>query len=419
MSKKLTYKLEFNPAYNPHQVDFLNLDTEVNLFSGAFGSGKSSTICVSIIMDAIKYPNNKCLIVRKKMVDLRKSTMKTFFDILPESSPIIKKWHKSSNELYLINGSEIWFGGVDNPQKWRSTEIGSCAIDEATEFSRSDFLFLQGRLRCKYAKKRVLYLACNPSHFEHWLYKDFYKKKIKNYSYVSSRSIDNKYLPKSVIDLYNSWKDINPDYYRRFVLGEWGLVEGVIYKNFSLAENVLDYEMPLIEYDSYGNVITKYHFYRAIDWGYKNPFVCLFIAIDNDDNIIVFDEFVETELTPIEAGKIIQSMHTDKHFINTYADPSEPASMAELNKLNLNVIPANNSVLDGIRMVMQKLPQIKLFPDCDKLREEFQNYKWMENKHDKNKPETPLKLNDHTMDALRYFCYTYFKSFGYAGLKLE
>ena len=88
-------------------------------------------------------------------------------------------------------------------------------------------------------------------------------------------------------------------------------------------------------------------------------------------------------------------------------DPSAASFIAELRKRGISVLKAKNEVEDGIRVVGTKLNQGKiLFSDeCQNTIKEFASYVWDE-KAAEGGVDKPVKLNDHCMDALRYFVYT-------------
>jgi phage terminase large subunit len=405
-------KLPFNPKAIPQQQEFLKSKATFLLYSGAFGSGKSSTICAAAIRDAAEFPQNRVLICRKRMTDLRKTTMKVFFDLFPFPNPAIKRYHKSESTLYLVNGSEIYFGGLDTNTKWASAQLGSIIMDEATDFTENDFLMLASRLRHNPPGGsiiRALYLATNPASPFHWIYKKFLNPDAKQEGYfaIHSKSIDNIFLPPETLQIYEQWKENNPEYYNRYVLGQWGLLEGAVYSNFSLQDNVREFE-----------INPNWRFFRSIDWGYTNPFAVLFIALDGDNNLYIFDEIYKTKTLPNNMALEIQLKYPNLRFEETYADPSEPTRIMEFNQKGISVVTADNAVQAGIRDVMERMHTITVHPRCKHTIQEFMNYKYKPVKEGSNAPEEPLKDNDHAMDALRYFVYTYFKGFGYAGWRV-
>ena len=88
-------------------------------------------------------------------------------------------------------------------------------------------------------------------------------------------------------------------------------------------------------------------------------------------------------------------------------DPSASALIVELRKNGFHVISANNTVRDGISDVQTLLRKAKLLfcSNCVNTIGEFGIYSWDEKASEKGE-DTPLKENDHAMDAIRYFVKT-------------
>jgi phage terminase large subunit len=85
-------------------------------------------------------------------------------------------------------------------------------------------------------------------------------------------------------------------------------------------------------------------------------------------------------------------------------DPSAASFKAELYERNLAVVDADNEVLDGIRQVASELAlnKIQIDPSCKNCITEFYGYSWDAKASEKGE-DKPLKVNDHSMDCIRYF----------------
>ena len=81
----------------------------------------------------------------------------------------------------------------------------------------------------------------------------------------------------------------------------------------------------------------------------------------------------------------------------------------ELERRGANVAGADNSVLDGIRVVASLLTdgRLTMSPQCRHLRQQFASYVW-DDKAALSGQDRPLKVNDHAPDALRYAIYSEF-----------
>ena len=91
--------------------------------------------------------------------------------------------------------------------------------------------------------------------------------------------------------------------------------------------------------------------------------------------------------------------------VYTIIDPSAASFITLLRKKSrYRVKKAKNDVSDGIRDTAVALKQgiIKISPVCKRTIEEFGGYVW----DDKKAEDTPVKINDHAMDNIRYFVAT-------------
>jgi phage terminase large subunit len=85
-------------------------------------------------------------------------------------------------------------------------------------------------------------------------------------------------------------------------------------------------------------------------------------------------------------------------------DPAAASFKVELLTRGMNVIDANNEVIEGIRRVSAMLGNRKLRINrqrCPNLVREMQTYAWDEKKTDKG-TDQPLKKHDHSCDSIRY-----------------
>jgi phage terminase large subunit len=84
-------------------------------------------------------------------------------------------------------------------------------------------------------------------------------------------------------------------------------------------------------------------------------------------------------------------------------DPSAASFVSQLRQDGLNPTAADNSVIDGIRLVSNLLAnhQLLIHSSCRELLKEMDSYTW-DPKAALDGQDAPLKQNDHGMDALRY-----------------
>ena len=213
-----------NPV-NKAQDGFINSQASRCLFSGAFGSGKSIALCYKGFKLSQYYPKNYGLICRKVRATLGQTTLKTFFDrVCPRE--LIADYNKSEGLVTLTNGSQILFGGLDDPLKLGSLELGWAGIDEAIETVEDDWRMVEGRLRLPGVPHQI-FAATNPGPPSHYLYRMFFQENRGDVYQASS--YDNPELPEDYKQRLAEFEGIYKD---RYVLGLWKGLEGLVYSAF-------------------------------------------------------------------------------------------------------------------------------------------------------------------------------------------
>lgn len=144
----------------------------------------------------------------------------------------------------------------------------------------------------------------------------------------------------------------------------------------------------------------------GIDWGFHNPFVCLFAQVLNDgEQINILDEIYQSGMTDDECANAVlrKAGELGLPIDMGYADPSSPEAIHTFIERGISMYTGGqklNSVNDGIYRVRKYMGEDKLLidPKCKNLIEENQSYAI----NDRALDEKPLKIADHACDAERY-----------------
>ena len=157
--------------------------------------------------------------------------------------------------------------------------------------------------------------------------------------------------------------------------------------------------------------------YRAIDFGYSNPMVCLFLQVSPEGAVWVIDEHIKSRATLSEQARLIRE-RTPGPVEATYCDPAGrqrneitgTGAMTELAALGIPARCRASRVSEGVELIRDFLSpgdrRVRLFVGrhCEHLIRAFEglSYKRLANGR---LTETPEKdgVHDHLIDALRYF----------------
>ena len=300
--------------------------------------------------------------------------------------------------------------------------LNAAYIDEASQVSEEAFTLLQSRLRGKHYRK--ILCTTNPNGhswlYRYWIKKDFGNDNAKKQFFsVHAPSVENVHLPDGYVqNMLDSWSE---ERIKREVMGSWDAFQGQIYTEFERAVHVIK---PFV-------IPKEWTRFVGADHGYRNPACFLWCAMDYDSNVYVYREFYHAEwiIEEIvkgrkdtgEAGLI--GLNGEEKIDGIWIDPSTKADRGKdsdfvtyLDYLpkSWTLMPANNEVSTGIDRVKQllkqdprtKKPRIFFFDTCTNVIEQMAQYKYEEltpgQEMAKNIKESPVKKDDHAVDALRY-----------------
>lgn len=277
------------PEPSETQKKFLAERHKYVAFGGARGGGKSWAIRVKAILMALRYPGIKQMIIRRTYPELRFNHIDPLREMIPEN---LYKYNDSQKVLRFRNRSRIIFrfcaGDSDLPG-FQGLECDVMYIDEATQFSETQFLVLKACVRGVNGFPKRIYLSCNPGGIGHgWVKRLFVDREFEGaerpeeYSFIQSRVYDNKILMKNQPDYVAQLETLAPKLRRAWLEGNWDIFEGVYFEEFR--------DLPEHYFDRIGSHVIEpfevpatWRIYRSFDWGYARPFSCGWWAVDEDD----------------------------------------------------------------------------------------------------------------------------------------
>ena len=385
-----------------HYGEFWRFKGRYKAVKGSRASKKSSTQSLKVITEIIENPNINWLVVRKVERTLRDSCYAQLKWAIHRLK--VDNFFKCSTSpleiTYKPTGQKILFRGLDDPLKVTSitVEVGSLCrlwIEEAYEIMSEDaFDRLDESIRGQLPKGMYhqVVLTFNPWSDRHWLKKRFFDEPSKNVLAMTTNYMCNEFLSEADLVLFEEMKK-NPRRYRTAGLGEWGIVEGLVYENWE--ERVFDVH----EISIRPSVRSAF----GMDFGYVNDPSTLFCGLIDTvaREIYVFDEMYEKGMSNEDILSKVSEMGYSKERIK--ADSAEPKSIAYLRKAGLTRIRAAKKGPDSIRAGISIIQDYKIIihPRCVNFITEISNYTWDKDKFD-NAINKPIDDFNHLMDAMRY-----------------
>lgn len=369
---------------------------------GSRRSKKSKTMALWTISSIMEYPESNMLVVRKVFRTLKDSCF-TELKWAIKRLKVDAWWDIKQSPLemtYKPTGQKIYFRGLDDPLKITSiaVEVGALCwmwIEEAYEItSEADFDTLAesmlGDLPDGLFKQ--ITLTFNPWNEKTWIKKRFFDVKDENILALTTNYKCNEWLSPEDVKVFEDMRKRNPRRYAVAGLGEWGIVDGLVYENWK-EEN---FDIDEIRKDK--SLVSAF----GLDFGYTNDPSTLFCGLldRNNKRLYVFDEMYEKGLSNKRIAEKVKAMGYGKERIT--ADSAEPKSIDELKSLSLRVKGATkgkDSIKNGIQWIQDL--EIIIHPRCVNFITEISNYTWDKDKFG-NKLNVPIDDFNHLMDAMRY-----------------
>lgn len=207
------------------------------------------------------------------------------------------------------------------------------------------------------------------------------------------------HVPDEQIDIMiNRWPEETKE---TRIKGHFAAFLGAVYKTFRRDVHVCDpFDIP-----------SDWTRYRVIDWGFNNPFACLWLARDKDRRWYVYNEHYAAQQTLAYHAERIKATSGKERYRVTWAD-HDAQDRHEFRQLGIETMPAKKDVHLGIEAVQACLkvqgdgrPRLQIFKNCKHTIKEMGGYRWAEGNETRDARDEPLQLNDHCPDCVRYGIY--------------
>ena len=373
---------------------------------GSRASKKSTTTALNIIKRMMEYPDANTLVVRKVFRTLKDSCF-TQLKWAIHRLGVDAHWEVKESPLemtYRPTGQKIYFRGLDDPLKVTSITVEHgylcwCWIEEAYEISNEkDFDMLDESIRGAIPPETGLFkqitLTFNPWNEHHWLKARFFDRPDPQVLALTTNYLCNEWLDAADLLVFETMKKNNPRRYRVAGLGDWGIVDGLIFENWEERAFSLD------EIRKVPGIKSAF----GLDFGYTNDPAALFCGLVDKatKTIWVFDEIYKTGMSNENIADAVKRAGYAKERIR--ADCAEPKSIDRLYTLGLIHIRESRKGRDSVNNGIDYLQDyhIIIHPKCVNFITEISNYTWDTDTKTGKRLNIPIDDFNHLMDAMRY-----------------
>ena len=393
-------KLDTFPIPTLRQIECIRASGPgVNLWEGSVRSGKTVGSLLDLL-HALRYgpPGDAILIGKTERTIVQ--------NVIAPLRTFTGAKLRVANGVTRIFGRTVYVVGANDERSESKIRGGTYAVaygDEVTLWPESFFQMLMSRLSVDGAQ---FIGTTNPDGPRHWLKVNFLDRidELPGWRVFKFRIEDNPHLSRAFVDgLKRMYTGM---WYARFIEGKWVAAEGAIYDMFDEGRHLL----PAPSEKVVRRII-------GIDYGTTNPTVFLQIGVTREDTLTVEREWrwdskkQGRQLTDSQYSERLRDFIGAVNIDAIVVDPSAASFALQISRDRIGrVVPADNTVDDGLRNVGNLLsidspntgaPLLTCDPSCKGTIDEMQGYVW-DPKAAERGEDTPLKVNDHGPDALRY-----------------
>lgn len=404
----MNIKVPANPCFK--EVD--RSDKRYIVMKGSAGSGKSVDTAQNYILRLMQDKGRNLVCIRKSDITNRDSTFAeltgAIYRMFGDKADLY--WRVTQSPLKLTcraNGNQIIFRGMNDEkqreklksitfQKGKLTDVW---CEEATELTQADVEIIDDRLRGELPPGQFyqIRMTFNPVNKNHWIKKVFFDTPDPNVlthhsTYLMNRFIDDAYKARM-----ERRKEVDPDGYVIYGLGEWGEIGGLILHNWEVKEiskNLADYDDIAI----------------GQDFGFNHANAILLLGI-KDDNIHILDEVYVFEKETAEIIPLAENIPKNKQM---WCDSAEPDRIKMWKKAGFRAKGVDKggsagsvkAQIDWLKGVVTEDKTIKrmiyVHPHCVNTIKELQQWKWKKDEKTGKYLDEPVPFQDDAMAALRY-----------------
>lgn len=369
---------------------------------GSAGSGKSADTAQHYILRLMKDPGRNLLCVRKSDVTNRDSTFAelqgALFRIFEDNYE--KYWHINTSNMILeckSNHNQVIFRGVnDNKQReklksitFKRGKLTDVWIEEATELTQDDFEIIDDRLRGRLPEGQFyqIRMTFNPVSSSHWIKKQFFDRADPDVFTHHSTYLDNHFIDPAYHRRMERRKEVDPEGYRIYGLGEWGTTGGLILTNYIIEE----FDRSPARFD---------YMVNAQDFGY-NHYNCVGEVGFCDGELYLCRELYINEKDTDEIIQLAEGMFNKR--LTMYCDSAEPDRIRMWQKAGYRAVPVKKEP-GSVHAQVDYLKQhrIHIHPSCKGAIREIQQWRWRKDEQSGEYLDEPVPFQDDAMAMLRY-----------------
>ena len=364
--------------------------------------GKTILAVVELIIAALSKPNALLWYIAPFRNQAKDITWRIFKQVIPDGAV---KYNESELKIFFPNGSEVAIKGADKEEGLRGSGLDGLIIDEFASIYDNWSVYHEV-LRPALADKKGWVMFIGTPKGKDALYELWLKGQRREDGWISwnFKTIDNPFI--DIKEIEQERKTCPERYFRQEYEASFEDFVGLIYPEFKESHIIKPFEIP-----------SNWHKLCVIDPAVSGKTGALFGAIDEHENVYIFNEYYEKDKRVSEVVYELQQTKVNSYFIDPASQARTHTKEGKLYSLydeysdyGIHPRTGENDVEAGINRVGEyfKTDRIKVFNNCTNLIWELNRYHWAkqpESIKGEAQPK-PFKKDDHLCDCLRYMIMT-------------
>lgn len=359
---------------------------------GSARSGKTFNTTIWYCMYAYNNARKRVAVVRQSMPRLRRTAFEDFREVMR----MLTIWDPSrmnqQTMMYTFdNGSTVTFFATEDPGAAQGLKSDVLFVNEATEIEYH--VWKQLLIRCT----TFAILDYNPNFGDdHWICRlNREPSNVGKLRFMKTTYKDNPYLPQEQVDEIEALQYTDERLWRIYGLGEQSMVEGLVYDNVAIVDEIPERLMP--------KAII------GIDWGHTDPYAVTLVAIDERKREVYMDEVCyKSKMSTEEQIEVLRQPPCKGR--KMICDSAAGGFIEDCKKAGLPVKKSRKSSAGSRSSIMPGITTMKSYKLFITRRStngivESQNYTWKKDRSGEWLPE-PIDKFNHFWDSVRYVVYT-------------
>ncbi|MBA2706127.1 MAG: terminase [Blastocatellia bacterium] len=353
------------------------LKKRIRAVSGGTSASKTISILIWCIDYAQTVKGELISVVSESYPHLEDGAMRDFMNIMKSQGYWRDaNWHSTKHEYTFGTGTVIEFVSVDTYGKAHGPRRDVLFVNEANNLSYNIVDQLITRTR------KIVWLDWNPSE-EFWFYTEMLPNRT-DVDFITLTYLDNEALDTVTVSEIESHRN-NKNWWTVYGLGQLGAVEGRIYKDWAIIDEI-PHEARLER--------------RGLDFGYSHDSAALVDIYYYNGGYVWDQRLYQLGMFNRQLADFIKNLDLPQTLIK--ADSAEPKAIDEIRSFGINIQPVEkgaDSVKNGISYIQAQ--RISVTKSSVDLIREYRGYMWKTDRDGRILP-IPEDGKDDCLDAGRY-----------------